>query len=203
MPTKTFYNLREEKRCRLVKAIYAELARVPFAQMSINRIIKAAGIPRGSYYQYFRDRDDLYRYIIEKTWVLGRGLIDERLAACGGDLFAALPEILSRAAAYLSTPEGSSMARHLAEEIHLRELRNLLIGPRCCVGGLLEDAWESVDRSILRAENREEFDEMLPIVTGIFARHLMEILAGADPEETKIRFARAVNWLRDGMGVSA
>ena len=48
MPTETFYNLPEEKRGRLVKAIYLELARVPFSEMSINRIIKEAQISRGS-----------------------------------------------------------------------------------------------------------------------------------------------------------
>ena len=84
MPTETFYNLPEEKRGRLVKAIYLELARVPFSEMSINRIIKEAQISRGSYYQYFRDRDDLYQFILEKTQVLGKQLVDEQLAACGG-----------------------------------------------------------------------------------------------------------------------
>jgi len=203
MPTETFYNLPEEKRCRLVKAIYTELGRVPFREMSINRIIKGAQIPRGSYYQYFRDRDDLYGYILEKTLIFGKGLVAEQLTACSGNLFTALPEILSRAAGYLSTPQGNGLARHLAEEIQLRELQNLLDCPQCCGGGLLEDVWENMDQSAFRAASREEFFEMLPILSGVFARHLIEILAGADPEETKARFARAVNWLQHGMGGNA
>ena len=203
MPTETFYNLPEEKRGRLVKAIYLELARVPFSEMSINRIIKEAQISRGSYYQYFRDRDDLYQFILEKTQVLGKQLVDEQLAACGGDLFSALPEILSRAAAYVTSPQGNGMARHLAEEVQLRELRSPPLEYRCCAGGILEDMWDALDRSTLRAESREEFFEMLPIFVGVFARHLMEILAGADPEDTKERFARAMDWLRYGMGEKA
>ena len=53
MPSQTFQNLSEEKKQRIFGAIYSELLRVPFPEMSINQIIKNAGIPRGSFYQYF------------------------------------------------------------------------------------------------------------------------------------------------------
>lgn len=35
---------------------------VPYEKASIQAIVEAAGIPRGSFYQYFRDKDDLYLY---------------------------------------------------------------------------------------------------------------------------------------------
>ena len=53
MPTATFFRLPEEKRKRLIDACWAELAQVRFTDVSINRIITAAHIPRGSFYQYF------------------------------------------------------------------------------------------------------------------------------------------------------
>ena len=48
MPSTTFYNLPEEKRERLLAAARAEFARTSYAEASVNRIIQAAGIPRGS-----------------------------------------------------------------------------------------------------------------------------------------------------------
>ena len=55
MPTSTFYRLPEEKRDRLMKAVWKEFTRVPYTEASINRIILGAKIPRGSFYQYFLD----------------------------------------------------------------------------------------------------------------------------------------------------
>ena len=51
MPKSTFFRLPEEKRGRLMDAAWAEFTRVSFAEASINRIIRSAQIPRGSFYQ--------------------------------------------------------------------------------------------------------------------------------------------------------
>lgn len=66
MPTNTYLNLPEEKKTRILEAAIDEFAEHRFSQASINRIIKAAGIPRGSFYQYFSDKEDLYLLVIEK-----------------------------------------------------------------------------------------------------------------------------------------
>lgn len=64
MPTSTFFRLPEEKRQRLVEAAVAEFTQTRFADVSINRIIQSAHIPRGSFYQYFEDKEDLFRYLM-------------------------------------------------------------------------------------------------------------------------------------------
>lgn len=65
MPTKTFLRLPEEKQARLIDAAWSEFTRVSYADTSINNIIKNAGVPRGSFYQYFADKDDLFLYLLE------------------------------------------------------------------------------------------------------------------------------------------
>lgn len=64
MPTQTFFNLSEEKRTRVVNAAIEEFATHSFDQSSIAHIIEKAGIPRGSFYQYFENLKDLYKFII-------------------------------------------------------------------------------------------------------------------------------------------
>lgn len=49
MPTSTFYNLPPPKRNKLLRAAVAEFAQKPFDEVSINRIIQAAEIPRGAF----------------------------------------------------------------------------------------------------------------------------------------------------------
>lgn len=65
MPTQTFFNLPEEKQERILKAAIDEFAQHSFQNVSIARIIEGAGIPRGSFYQYFVDLRDIYKYIFE------------------------------------------------------------------------------------------------------------------------------------------
>ncbi len=64
MPKDTFMNLPEDKRQRIFEASVDEFAEKRFSDASINSIIKAAGIPRGSFYQYFSDKEDLYLYTL-------------------------------------------------------------------------------------------------------------------------------------------
>lgn len=64
MPTERFLNLPEEKKKRVLQAAMAEFARVPFEDVSINRIVQKSGISRGSFYQYFEDKQDLRGYLL-------------------------------------------------------------------------------------------------------------------------------------------
>lgn len=64
MPTQTFFNLPEEKKNRIIRAAIQEFAAYSFDQASIAHIIEKAGIPRGSFYQYFENLKDVYKYII-------------------------------------------------------------------------------------------------------------------------------------------
>jgi TetR/AcrR family transcriptional regulator len=73
MPRPTFFNLPAEKKQRVFDAAVMEFAQHRFSDASINRIIKAAGIPRGSFYQYFKNKEDLYLYVLGQ---IGREKID-------------------------------------------------------------------------------------------------------------------------------
>jgi len=65
MPTERFYNLPVVKKKTICDAAVEEFTRVPFEKASINKIIQAAGISRGSFYTYFEDKRDVLRYIFE------------------------------------------------------------------------------------------------------------------------------------------
>lgn len=64
MCTETFLRLPEEKRNRFLDAAWEEFTAVPYSNASINKIIQRAGIPRGSFYQYFTDKTDLFAYLL-------------------------------------------------------------------------------------------------------------------------------------------
>ncbi len=60
MPKQTFYNLPQLKQDTILKAAIAEFSQYGFDLSSIQRIITVSGIPRGSFYQYFEDKTDIF-----------------------------------------------------------------------------------------------------------------------------------------------
>ena len=65
IPKKTFYNLDSEKQQRITSAALNEFALRSYEEANLSNIIKEAKIPRGSFYQYFEDKLDLYKHIFE------------------------------------------------------------------------------------------------------------------------------------------
>ncbi len=65
MPKDTFFNLDDEKRQRIIEAAIDEFSENSYEVSSINQIVKNASIAKGSFYQYFENKDDLYRYVID------------------------------------------------------------------------------------------------------------------------------------------
>lgn len=65
MPSQTFLNLDEAKQKKLVDSAMKEFSNNNYNEVSINQIIMNAGISRGSFYMYFKDKDELFEYLIQ------------------------------------------------------------------------------------------------------------------------------------------
>lgn len=66
MPTKTFLNLPKERQETLIEAAKLEFSEHLLNEASINRIIQKIKMPRGTFYLYFKNKEELYFYILEK-----------------------------------------------------------------------------------------------------------------------------------------
>jgi len=89
LPTQTFFRLPEEKRERLMEAAWREFMSVRFDEASINRIVREARIPRGSFYQYFEDKTDLFFHLLGSQREEALALMENALAETGGEPFGA------------------------------------------------------------------------------------------------------------------
>lgn len=93
VPKQTYYNLSAKKQKKIFDAAFKEFSQVPFNEASISNIIKEANIPRGSFYQYFENKEDLYFYIIEKVHEQKKNYIRDLLSKYSGDVFKAFEEM--------------------------------------------------------------------------------------------------------------
>lgn len=113
MPKPTFHKLSAEKRARFIDAAIDEFAAHPYDQASISRVVARLEIAKGSVYQYFDNKQELFLYLVDEgarrkraaLGVIPAGLdFWDRLAAlyCAGlDFQAAEPRwarLLERAA---------------------------------------------------------------------------------------------------------
>ncbi len=65
MPKSTFLNLPEEKRRAFTDIALAEFADHDYNTASVSKIVERAGIAKGSVYQYFADKQDLFMYLLD------------------------------------------------------------------------------------------------------------------------------------------
>lgn len=65
MPKPTFLNLPEDKRRKIVEAAIDEFAASGLENASTNRIVAASGISKGSFYQYFENKRDVFNYLMQ------------------------------------------------------------------------------------------------------------------------------------------
>ncbi|WGS65656.1 TetR/AcrR family transcriptional regulator [Marinitoga aeolica] len=79
MPKQTFFNLPEKKRERIINAALEEFSENLFSKASINKIVEKAKIPKGSFYQYFKNKKDLYKYILDQIFQLKIKYISDSL----------------------------------------------------------------------------------------------------------------------------
>lgn len=90
MPNPTFFNLPEDKQTRIMDAVWQEFSAVSYMDASINRIIQSAGISRGSFYQYFTGKADVFTYVLQTILDAGLEMFRAQLTVHSNDLFRAI-----------------------------------------------------------------------------------------------------------------
>src|SRR6056297_54185 len=78
MPKQTFYNLPEEKKKRIVIGAKKAFSEKHYNEVTIDTIVNYSEISKGSFYKYFYDKDDLFKYIFHDIGIeKNKELLDE------------------------------------------------------------------------------------------------------------------------------
>lgn len=67
MPARLFFELSTEKQTRILDAGLTEFAEYGYECSSTNRIVRNAGISKGSLFQYFSNKEDFYFYLLDQV----------------------------------------------------------------------------------------------------------------------------------------
>lgn len=87
MPTPTFFRLRDEKQEAIMRAAIRVFTAHGFARAKISDIAATAGVAKGSIYQYFADKEELFIYAAEWALNLFMKKLDARMHILEMDVF--------------------------------------------------------------------------------------------------------------------
>ncbi|MDP3487203.1 MAG: TetR/AcrR family transcriptional regulator [Bacillota bacterium] len=92
MPKDTFLNLPQDRRDLIINASIEEFARNPFENASLRKIVAITAIAKGSMYQYFKDKKELYIYVLNLAYERKRQYVASAFFTKRGDFFELVKE---------------------------------------------------------------------------------------------------------------
>jgi AcrR family transcriptional regulator len=201
LPSKTFFNLPQEKQDRLIQAARDELSRVPLEDASINQIIKAAGIPRGSFYMYFENKTDLINYLLDDVVNNQIDFFKEALQNEKGDVFTAYFLLIDHMLKSCAKAENLLIFKNVAIYfINNLSDPSLLPRPSIRLAGLAGEFARLVDFSRFRIERPEDIRDMADLLTAMTRDEIAELVMGRKTvSEFRASIKRKVKILKYGM----
>jgi len=199
MPTSTFFNLPREKRDKLLAAIKEELSRVPFEEVSINKIVRSAGIARGSFYQYFHDKPDMLGYILSGFQEQLMGHIRDSLERSGGDVFRLFTDILDFSILFSQGDDALGLHRQLFTD---RRIHAMLFQARDRIRtemDLLPELRSRISTENLSLQSEEDFLDMVETLMAVTRDASFQIVSSTQSHgEVRRRYLNKLALLKRG-----
>ncbi|MGK0500336.1 MAG: AcrR family transcriptional regulator [Oceanicoccus sp.] len=93
MPSQRFFNLPDAKRKAFIDAALQEFGSYSYDSASISRLVKNLKIAKGSVYQYFENKKEIYFYLIDVIRDKRLQLLHDTIEQYSGDFFDTYLEI--------------------------------------------------------------------------------------------------------------
>lgn len=175
MPKDTFFNLNQEKMKKIEVAIENEFARTSFDKFSINHIIKEANIPRGSFYQYFADKEDAIKHIMQKYILAERQIIEKFLEETKGDVFETSLKVYDYMTAKSKDDKRYQLYKNVMQELKKNNV-NLFVEKNLAKEEEIQKLLTLIDTKILRVSSEDDLKNILKIISVITRTINLEVV---------------------------
>lgn len=200
MIKKTFYNLPYEKRKRITDAVIKEFMERPNEKVSINRIIKTAGISRGSFYQYFDDKVDLIEIIAKTMFDESNNKAKEILKLSCGDIFVMYIKMYDYFGDYCNQKQTMKIMRNIVESFKANDdLVSEYLKNRFNIALTNSEIYLMVDRQNLKFQDNESVKCLIEILTQVLKNSVFDVfVAGCDREEVRSMLVKKIEIIKQG-----
>ena len=181
MPKQTFYKLPQEKQERILAAAKREFTQVRYSNASINQIIREAGIPRGSFYQYFEDKKDIFLYFLQDFKREIFAGFFKVIRGMSGDFMRALETFIDDIIEESNREPGRGIRMILSEPWIFERIWADMLDPECKdvdVCRAKEENRSAIDWSLLDLADETEADIFIHILGAVIRDSLCQIYIG-------------------------
>lgn len=197
MPKDTFMNLNEEKREKVEKTMEKEFARATFEKASVSRIVKDAEIPRGSFYQYFEDKEDAIRYIVQKHISLEHKMMYELLLQTQGNIFDMAVLVFEKMTNETKETDKRELYKNIMKEI---KKNNIDIFDENLKFDDLEQVKSIIDKNNLNIQQEDSLKYIMKILVNITRSAVIEVIDNkVSIEQGKADLQEQLKILKRGM----
>ncbi len=119
MPSATYYNLSKDKKERIFNAGVLEFSYHDFNEASVNTIVRIANISKGSFYQYFEDKNDFYWFIVMDIIYGQVGNYEVLLKLNKGDLFKSEEELFNHILVLFDDAKYRNLIKHVYQTSYM------------------------------------------------------------------------------------
>lgn len=197
MPSKTFFNLKEEKRERIEKALIHEFSKGSFEQASITNIINDAKIPRGSFYQYFEDKKDAVKYLIEKFMLMDYEKMRQSLEETQGNIFETALKVYDYRTNEAVLNFDIGLAKNILEELRKNNI-NVFENKENLKNK--DSLTKLIDKTQLNLETDNDLYYFIRIITAITRSVTMEVFSERlSKEDGRKMLEKELEILKNGM----
>ncbi len=198
MPKQTFYNLKEEKREKIEQALLKEFSNNTFEGASISNIIVEAQIPRGSFYQYFENKEDAVEYIINKYLKKEKEKIYTSLLRNNGDIFKTSIDIYDYIIEKINTTSNLKLFKNILQE--LRKNNTNVFEENTEFLSEKKTIEKIIDKRDLNIQEKEDLCYFLKILSLVMRNATLEVISNKiTQEEGKQKLLKEIEILKRGM----
>ena len=199
MPKATFYNLTEGKREKIEKAIKKEFGRTSFSKASISKIIAEAQIPRGSFYQYFEDKEDAIKYIIENFIKEEKEEMKKILEMNNGDIFKAMVDLYMHVVNQNENQEDLNLCKNILQRLKEDNISITLEMKKENLQDKIKNK-NIINKSLLNLNDEKDFDYIIKILTIVVRTETIEVISKLkDKMQGKKDIEREIELLKVGL----
>ena len=201
MPKQTFFNLHKEKQENLIKSAKKEFSRVPLNKASVSNIVKNAEIPRGSFYQYFENKEDAFYYLLEKQTKGHKSNFLSTLKENNGDLFDAFIILFRKMLAEFQDQENRDFYKNAFLNMNYK-MENKLAGDFSKVetDKVFIEIIAVINVQLLNIEDEREIIHVIQIITAVTSQNLIRSFGQKNSfEETLRNYLFEINLLKKGI----
>lgn len=200
MPTSTFFNLPEEKRQKILKAANKEFGRVPIEMVSIKNIVEDAEIARGSFYQYFKDKEDLFEYVMSLKVGNMQQNITEVIEKENGNIINIFINMYDQLIQIGKNKKNSKFFRQIFENIKTSD--NLMFTKKNAINKDLEQTLYNLynkNKELLDVKDEAEFKLVIEMLFAITRRRIVISFKSKDLAKARNEYLKEIEFLKNGI----